>query len=300
MKLALSVLSSALLLGACAHKSMDKSEALEPKTFEAAPAAEMAVNDAAPMMDVSKAITQIMAGSHRDPKNVARDGYRHPAETLAFFGIKPDMTVVEVTPGAGWYAEILAPLLHDHGTYIVAPPDASKAASKEAQEYYGKGNDALEAKFAAGPGLYDNVKTIYVDTKAVSFGAAGSADMVLTFRNVHNWVGGKVEGAMFKGFYEALKPGGVLGVVEHRADAGKPENPKSGYMREAAVIAIAEAAGFKLEEKSEINANPKDTKDYPGGVWTLPPTLGEGEKDKAKYLAIGESDRMTLRFRKPL
>ena len=177
--------------------------------------------------------------------------------------------------------------------------DPAAVAEGRGRDYQQKNKSALEAKFDAGPAQYGKAKVLAYDPKAPVFGAANSVDTVLTFRNVHNWRGsGQAEG-MFKGFYEVLKPGGVLGVVEHRAKGDVATDDKSGYVGQAQVIALAEAAGFKLADKSEINANPLDTKDYPGGVWTLPPSNSHDAADAAKYKAIGESDRMTLRFVKP-
>ncbi len=239
-------------------------------------------------------LDSVLAGSWRDPKNVARDRYRHPKQTLAFFGVKPGQTVMEITPGGGWYAEILAPLLSDKGNYIAAVVKPSKPDGEAMQD-----KSALAIKFAADPAHYGHAKTVAFDAKVPRFGAPNSADAVLTFRNVHNWVMAGSQASMFKAFFDVLKPGGVLGVTDHRANAGSATNGKQGYVTEQQVIDYATAAGFVLDGKSEINANPKDTKDYPDGVWTLPPTLQKGDQDKDKYLAIGESDRMTLRFLKP-
>ncbi|MEP6907711.1 MAG: methyltransferase [Pseudoxanthomonas sp.] len=258
----------------------------------------------APATASSNAVTgspldNAVSGSWRDPANVARDTYRHPAETLAFFGIAPTQTVIEITPGSGWYSEILAPYLHDNGQYIAAVVDPAAVAEGRARDYQQKSKTTLETRFSAAAAQYGMAKVVGYDPKAPMFGAADSADLVLTFRNVHNWrSSGQAEG-MFKGFFAVLKPGGVLGVVEHRAKADVASTDKSGYVGEAQVIALAEAAGFKLQEKSEINANPLDTKDHPGGVWTLPPSNDHEAADDAKYKAIGESDRMTLRFIKP-
>jgi len=238
----------------------------------------------------------ILTGSWRSDKNKARDQYRHPRQTLEFFGLQPGMNLIELTPGGGWYAEILAPLMKDSGTYTAAIVTPKKKEGEDAQD-----KDALSKKFAGDPERYSAAKVIQFDAKAPSFGAPASADMVVTFRNVHNWVMGGNEAATFKACFDVLKPGGVLGVAEHRAAPGADleKIKKTGYLPEDYVIKLATAAGFKLAAKSEINANTKDTKDYPEGVWTLPPTLALEEKDKAKYLAIGESDRMTLRFVKP-
>ncbi|MSQ59454.1 MAG: methyltransferase domain-containing protein [Betaproteobacteria bacterium] len=246
-----------------------------------------------------KKIDMILAAGHRDPANAARDEFRHPKDTLMFFGIQPSMTVVEVWPSAGWWTEILAPLLKEYGmyyaAYIVTDAPGMPAFLKEREK-------AFDAMLAAKPDIYGKViKTKLLAPKWTEIAPAGSADMVLTFRNVHNWAKAGNADAMFKAFHEALKPGGVLVVKDHRANPGTPfqQQIDTGYMTEEWVIAAAQKAGFKLAEKSEINANPKDTKDHPSGVWTLPPTLRLGDRDKAKYVAIGESDRMTLKFIKP-
>ena len=247
----------------------------------------------------SAALKNAIAGSWRDPANVVRDGYRHPLETLTFFGLRADQTVVEITPGGGWYSEILAPYLADKGRYVAAVVDPDTQTKDSARKYYAKGKTTLEEKFKASPAQYGKVVVMPYDAYKPAFGAENSADLVLTFRNVHNWRSAGQAEVMFKGFFDVLKPGGVLGVVEHRAKADVPADDKTGYVGTAQVIALAEAAGFKLDGKSEINANPRDTKDYPNGVWTLPPVNQHDAADDAKYKAIGESDRMTLRFRKP-
>ena len=232
----------------------------------------------------------VLGGSWRSAPNKARDIYRHPKATLQFFGLQPDQTVIEITPGAGWYSEILAPLLRDNGHYIAAVTDNSAEAKQNVA--------TLRAKFAADPAEYGKATIATFNPQTPVLGPAASADMVLTFRNVHNWTMAGTAPAMFKAFFAVLKPGGVLGVVDHRAASGATLDSvkESGYLPTDYVIKLATEAGFKLDEQSEINANPKDTKDYPKGVWTLPPTLTLGDQDRAKYLAIGESDRMTLRF----
>jgi predicted methyltransferase len=262
----------------------------------AAPA--MAIKPAGPNAQpaITAAVQAAVDGKGRTPDNVKRDAYRHPAQTLSFFGVEPGKTVVEITPGGGWYSEILAPLLRDKGTYVAAVVDPMAVAEGKGRDYQQRGKDGLEKKFAAAPALYDKAKVVGYDPNAPKFGADNSADVVLTFRNVHNWRSANQAEGMFKGFYSVLKPGGVLGVVEHRAKADVPADDKSGYVGQAQVIAMAEAAGFKLAGSSEINANPRDTKDHPNGVWTLPPVNNHDAADDAKYKAIGESDRMTLRF----
>ena len=245
------------------------------------------------------ALDAAVAGSWRTPANVARDGFRHPKETLGFFGVDANDTVVEITPGGGWYTEILAPYLRDDGRYVAAIVDPMASDAGRQRDYQSKARTDFEAKLAGAPAQYDRVTLVAYAPKAPVFGAAGSADVVLTFRNVHNWrMGGQAEG-MFKGFFAVLKPGGTLGVVEHRAKADVPADDKSGYVGQAQVIAMAQAAGFLLDGQSEVNANPKDTKNHPNGVWTLPPVNRHDAADAAKFKAIGESDRMTLRFRKP-
>jgi predicted methyltransferase len=260
----------------------------------AAAAAEPPVTDAATLATLDK----VLAGDHRSDANRARDKYRHPKETLQFFGFRHDMSVLEVSPGGGgWYTEVLAPSLREHGMYIAAAWDPESTS-----EYARKNSKKYADKLASRPDLYDRTKVTALQApNALKPVPDGSVDMVLTFRNIHGWMGDDSADAMFKAMYAALKPGGILGVVEHRANADKPQDPKaeSGYVREDYAIAMIERAGFKLIGKSEINANPKDTADYPDGVWTLPPTLQGGETDRDKYLAIGESDRFTLRFRKP-
>ncbi|MGH8039754.1 MAG: class I SAM-dependent methyltransferase [Stenotrophomonas sp.] len=262
----------------------------------AAPA--LAIKPAGPNAQpaITAAVQAAVDGKGRTPDNVKRDAYRHPAQTLSFFGVEPGKSVIEITPGSGWYSEILAPLLHDNGHYIAAVVDPMAVPEGRARDYQARGKEGLEKKFAANPALYGKARVVAFDPAAPQFGADGSVDTVLTFRNVHNWRTADQAEGMFKGFYRVLKPGGVLGVVEHRAKTDVPADDKSGYVGQAQVIAMAEAAGFKLAGSSEINANPRDTKDYPGGVWTLPPSNNHDKADDAKYKAIGESDRMTLRF----
>jgi predicted methyltransferase len=238
-----------------------------------------------------------IGGEHRSAESRARDAFRHPRETLEFFGIRPDMSVIEIWPANGWYTEILAPYLRGKGRYIAAHWDPEAKP-----EFIRNGVRAYREKLAARPDLYDRVEVVVLaPPDQTAMVPPESVDMVVTFRNIHNWMASDQAPAMFAAMHRTLKPGGVLGVVEHRAPADRPQDPKakSGYVREDHAIALAEAAGFVLEASSEVNANPKDSKDYEGGVWTLPPTLRYGDKDRDKYLAIGESDRFTLRFRKP-
>lgn len=239
----------------------------------------------------SDALKSAVAAPSRTPANTARDPYRHPAQTLAFFGVKPTDTVVELYPGGGWYTEILAPYLAAKGSLHVAGPSP-------------RGLNGVNALIAAKPDVYGKVKTANFPVKPGETGIPdGAADVVLTFRNIHNWRFGGADAAQanFDAAFKMLKPGGVLGVVEHRLPESRDAvaEEKSGYMKESSVIAFAEKAGFKLAGKSEVNANPKDTADWPDGVWTLPPTYALKDKDREKYAAIGESDRMTLKFVKP-
>lgn len=248
--------------------------------------------------ETGKAIHQAATGEHRPAEHIERNQYRHPVDTLEFFEVAPDMTVVEVWPGgAGWYTEVLAPLLRNQGTFYAAqfPPESGI-------EFYTRNLEKYREKLAAKPAVYDQVKVTWLwPPKHTEIAPAESADRVLTFRNVHNWAKADKTLAYFRTFYRALRPGGILGVVEHRAPEGRTlqQQIDSGYMTEDYVIRMAERAGFALVERSEINANPDDNADHPEGVWTLPPTLRLGEKNREKYLDIGESDRMTLKFIKP-
>lgn len=241
--------------------------------------------------DLAKAI----AAPHRTPAMVERDKYRKPQAELEFFGIKPTMTVVEIYPGGGYWTEILAPYLHHKGTYYIA------IAPRSAGERAAKAHDNWRKRLDANQAVYGNVKIGDFGGGVFKPAPDGSADLVLTFRNVHNWMGDGTADQAFASFFKALKPGGILGVEEHRANTDQPQDPKaeSGYVREDYTIELAKKAGFEYVGKSEILANPKDTKDYPRGVWTLPPTLALGDQDRAKYLAIGESDNFVLKFRKP-
>ena len=241
-------------------------------------------------------LAEAVESQFRTADNKARDQYRHPVQTLEFFGVKPNMTVVEISPSRGWYTQILAPYLAQSGKYYAA------TTPSEVNEYFKKSNDAFNDWVKSHPELEGKVTvTQFSPPTLIEVAPAESADMVLTFRNVHNWMAAGSQDAAFKAFYKALKPGGILGVVEHRANDRNKQDPKakSGYVSEKHVIALAKKAGFKFVAKSEINANSKDTKDYPDGVWTLPPALRLGEKDRARYQDIGESDRMTLKFVKP-
>ena len=242
-------------------------------------------------------LQKIINGEHRSAEHKHRDQYRHPEQTLAFFDVKDDMTVVEIWPGEGWYTEILAPYLKDKGKLYAAhfsPNNPTPYFTNRLQEFIDK--------IHKQPKLYNKVEmTVLQPPKDMQIAPDGSADRILTFRNVHNWMGNDQAAEVFSAMYKALKPGGILGIVEHRGVPLKPQDPKaaSGYVSEDYIISLARNAGFEFLAKSEINANPKDKKNYPEGVWTLPPSLRLKDKDKEKYLAIGESDRMTIKFIKP-
>jgi predicted methyltransferase len=250
-------------------------------------------------LQVAPQLQAAVSGSWRTPANVVRDVYRHPAQTLSFFGVQPGQTVVEITPGGGWYAEILAPYLREDGQYVAAVVDPQALPAGGGRDYQQRSHDGLTKKFAEAPAQFDRAALVAFNPAAPVLGKPASADLVLTFRNVHNWRSNDQADDMFRAFFDVLKPGGTLGVVEHRAKADVPADDKSGYVGQAQVIALAEAAGFKLAGSSEVNANARDTTDHPKGVWTLPPSNSHDAADAAKYKAIGESDRMTLRFIKP-
>jgi predicted methyltransferase len=241
------------------------------------------------------ALARAIAAPHRSPANVARDPYRHPREAIEFFGIRKDSVVVEILPGsAGYYMEILAPQLREKGRYVAASRDAAAAPQ------YLADHAKLLARLQAEPQLYGKVAVTQFNAGLHDIAPAGSADFVLTFRNLHNWVErNETEGAL-RAFHKALKPGGILGVVDHRGrtDLSQEAQMKSGYLRQDYAVALIEKAGFRLVASSEANANPRDTKDHPAGVWTLPPTYRLKDQDRDKYRAIGESDRFTLKFEK--
>jgi len=243
------------------------------------------------------ALDTILAGSQRSPQNRARDLYRHPKETLLFFGLRPEMRVLEVWPEPGWYTEVLAPLLREHGKYhaaVIEPDPQSKYITQRLSDF--------QQKLAARPDVYDRVSVVTFPSDGGDVVPSGSLDMVVTFRNIHNWMARGTAAQAFATMYKALKPGGVLGVAEHRGNPSVPQDPqaKSGYVNEDYAIRLIEGQGFKLVGESQINANPKDTKDYEQGVWTLPPTYRLGDTDRQKYTDIGESDRFTLKFVKPV
>jgi predicted methyltransferase len=242
-----------------------------------------------PAAEQNQALAAAIASPTRTPANVARDKYRHPAETLTFFGVEPDDTVVELWPGGGWYTEILAPYLASGGVLHVVPPAGSY-------------DERIRTKIA-GDGAYRKVQVATFNPGKPTSIPPASADVVLTFRNVHSWLDEEppIADQVFAEAFRVLKPGGTLGVVEHRLpeSAAAEREKDSGYVKVSTVRRLAEAEGFQFVGSSEINANPKDTADWPEGVWTLPPALRLKDKDREKYLAIGESDRMTLKFVKP-
>lgn len=261
---------SLIILSSCSHQEPSSSTGISPVTPET--------------------LEDAVASSFRTSAFKVRDIHRHPTETLKFFGVKPTMTVVEIIPGNGWYLEILAPFLSEKGQYIMATRTPILAAGQAG---------AVADWLKTYPTIAKNISEVNFDLSAsdLSIGAPGSADMVLTFRNVHNWMSKNTHNLAFKSFYKVLKKGGILGVVEHRASENNKDSlAKSGYVRQSDVIKMAKKAGFRLQAQSEINANTKDLKNHPKGVWTLPPTLTMKDQDREKYETIGESDRMTLRF----
>ena len=245
--------------------------------------------------DAVQLIDKAIEAEHRTTSYTQRDKYRHPKETLLFFGLNPEQSIVEITPGYGWYTEILAPLVSNKGQYSYT----SLRLHEKINPYFVKLERAFKEKMEKNPDIYDQLRWVHFDPKQPEFAPNGPVDMILTFRNVHNWAKAGSAEAMFTGFAKALKPGGILGVVEHRAKVGTPleKQIESGYMTEDYVVRMAKDAGFRLDAKSEINANLKDTADHPKGVWNLLPSLrGVEDDDKANIISIGESDRMTLRF----
>lgn len=293
-----------------AEQTEQASQAEEDAAGETASSDEPGSGDSkGDMPRIEGLIQSALKGGHRANGHAARDEYRNPAETLQFFGLEPDMTVIELYPGgSGWYTEVLAPTLRKHGKLIVAsyPPDSEV-------EYFRKSAEAYEKKLADNPGVYGDVEVVHFQPpKILDLGEAERADMVLTFRNLHNWHDQEALGDVFEETFRVLKPGGVFGVVEHRAAEDKTIEDvnvdEMGYMPEDYVISLAEEKGFRLADTSDVNANPDDTADHPMGVWTLPPTLryckemddgDEKTECMEKYKAIGESDRMTLKFVKP-
>jgi predicted methyltransferase len=271
--------------------------ALKPAAIAAAAVLLAACATYSSRQTTAAALDTILAGNQRSEADRERDQYRHPKATLLFFGIRPEMSVLEVWPEPGWYTEILAPLLRDKGKYYAGVIAAAPGNAHITQRL-----DDFRQKLASRPDLYDRVTVVTFPLDGSDAVPAGTVDMVLTFRNIHNWMARDAAAQAFATMYRALKPGGVLGVTEHRGNPAVPQDPKakSGYVNEDYAIKLIEAQGFRLVGTSEVNANPKDTKDYEQGVWTLPPTYRLGDKDHDKYAAIGESDRFTLKFIKPL
>jgi predicted methyltransferase len=244
----------------------------------------------------AQALDNILADPHRSEADRARDRYRHPKDTLLFFGIRPEMSVLEVWPEPGWYTDIIAPLVRGKGKYYPAVIEADPGS-----QYINARLEAYRNKLASDPTLYGNPTIVTFPTNGGDVVPPGTLDMVVTFRNIHNWMAEGTTPQVFATIFKALKPGGVLGVVEHRGNPAVPQDPKakSGYVNADYAIQLIEAQGFRLVGTSEVNANPKDTKDYEQGVWTLPPAYRLGDKDREKYAEIGESDRFTLKFEKP-
>jgi predicted methyltransferase len=270
----------AVTLAACSSSSNPPPKTLSP----------------APRSGADVALTSALAGRARTEVERARDGARHPAETLTFFGLRSDMSVVELCPGLGWYTAILAPYLRERGRLTVAVFGADDPKSEWADEAR-----AIAERFAGDPADFDKVAVQQVSSGNLLLGADESADLVVTFRNVHNWIPEHTASDVFHAAARVLKHGGVLGVEDHRAahDQTAQQVKDTGYVSEAQVIALAADAGLVLDARSDVNANPRDSKDHPHGVWSLPPTYAGKDIDRARYSAIGESDRMTLRFRKP-
>jgi predicted methyltransferase len=246
--------------------------------------------------NVDPKLAAVVNSDFRPAADRARDPYRHPLQTLTFFGIKPTMTVVELWPFGGWYTAILAPYLHDRGTLYAAAMDPD-STSPEDKRY----NSELAGMLAAHPDVYGKVQVTVLAPHKMQIAPDGTADMVVTFRNIHNWVWAGIEKDVLAAAFRALKPGGILGVEEHRNNDPQfiPKTPGVGYVGEQYAIELIQSAGFRLVGQSNVNRNAKDTKDYPNNVWSLPPTYADGDKDRAKYAAIGESDRFTLKFIKP-
>lgn len=304
------VASLALALVACNGATAQLKDGMNKAGQEAATSAEASAKASADKSKadleagasakvMEQALTVAAENPARSEQNIARNKYRHPVETLNFFGIKPDMTVVEIWPGGGWYTEVLAPVLVDG--HLIAASFAPK--TDQPDHYTNRIYNNFEERLKNDPLFSKNVHSGMLQPGVkVDIGAEGSADMVLTFRSLHGFITQGIMDEIFAESYKVLKPGGIFGVVEHRAkeaeDMDVMEIAKTGYVPTSYVIERAEAAGFELVEASEINANPKDTADHPEGVWTLPPSLKLGDTDREKYLEIGESDRMTLKFRK--
>lgn len=253
---------------------------------------------AAPSLHAASTLEAILASPHRTAAFAERDNARNPLPVLRFFGVEPQHTVVELWPGGGWWSEILAPYLREDGRYIAA----GFVTHPDPENYRNRLRGQLSATFAADPGRYDRVQNVALGPGAFTLAEANSVDVVLTFRNVHSFINEGIEREVLTAAYAALKPGGVLGLVAHRGPEEMPPDVSktSGYLPESRVIALVEGAGFRLGERSDVNANPRDTHNHPHGVWSLPPSLRGGDVDREKYLAVGETDRMTLKFVKPV
>jgi predicted methyltransferase len=279
------------------NKAMEEAAKKETARWDDKLKAEAKALAGANHANAKAAIEAALKGAHRVPGHADRDKYRHPVETLEFFGLKQNMTVVEYGPGEGWFTEILAPVLAKKGKLLLPINDPAGPADKRGT-MYGK---RIKYFLEKSPDLYGKAETIIIDPSKMELGNEGKADMVLLMRGMHGWQNNGQLDKNLEQTFKVLKPGGIFGIEQHRAkaDAKAEESSKKGYLPEAWVIEKVEKAGFKLEGKSEVNANPKDTKDYPDGVWTLPPTYELKDKDREKYAAIGESDRMTLKFVKP-
>ncbi|MGC4028881.1 MAG: methyltransferase domain-containing protein [Steroidobacteraceae bacterium] len=247
-------------------------------------------------MQTAAALDRALAAPQRAPAERARDVYRHPRETLLFFGLRPEMTVLEVSPGTGWYTKVLGPVLRDRGRLLVAMEPLVESNPDSVRTH-----ERFRALLDAAPGALDRVEIVPFGAGRMPATPEGSVDLVVAFRELHGWLGNGSAATVLAELYRVLKPGGILGLVDHRGNPATQQDPqaRSGYVNQSYAVRLAESAGFRLVATSEINANPKDTRDHPRGVWNLPPSLTEGEKDRAKYLAIGESDRFTLKFVKP-
>ena len=255
-------------------------------------------SDKSENINIKARLAEAATGSHRSDKNIARNQYRHPVETLDFFGIESGMTVLEISPGGLWYTEVLAPALRDNGKLIVAGYDVN---IPDQPKYRYRQQTAMLKRFKEQSKVFGQVEIVkFSAPQSVALGDDSSVDMVVTFRNFHGWIDDGIAADNMQAFYRVLKPGGILGVVQHRTPVPnpRPEGRISGYVTESQILDLALDAGFVLEARSEVNANVNDSRNHPGGVWTLPPVLTLKDKDREKYLAIGESDRMTLKFRK--
>jgi predicted methyltransferase len=261
------------------------------------PSAQVVVEKIAKPVQLSKALSAATKGMHRSASNAARDPFRHPAETLSFFGVAPSDTVVELWPGGGWYTEVLASYLRDSGRFIAASFDPNSGVT-----YHATVDAKYKQKLADAPMVYDQVEVVPFGKPYQTLPLDdATVDVILTFRSSHNWMRDDAMEDVYRAAFRTLKSGGTFGVVQHRGKADQPPlwARKFGYMPEAYVVSIAEKVGFRLAGRSEVNANPADRKDYPDGVWTLPPSYRLGDQDREEYAAIGESDRMTLKFVKP-